>query len=278
MNTSAIPAVHLDAVSRAYRQERAGLLRPGATVPALRGVTLTIPAGARFGIVGESGSGKTTLVRLIAGLDRPSSGRITVHGTTVRPSKKRRRAERRGVVQMVFQDPAASLNPRLKVHKIVAEPLRAAKKDNVPAAVRAALDAVGLGPELDDRYPHQLSGGQRQRVAIARAIAPEPAVLIADEAVSALDATARNQTLELIESLVEQRNMTLIFVSHDLSVVRQVCDTVAVLHDGEVVEVGPTEQVLESPQSEYARSLVAVIPTLARSLKAADRRAAKRSS
>lgn len=240
---------------------------------ALVDLNLTIPERSRFGVVGESGSGKTTLMRLIAALDRPSTGRILVEGTDITGRREKDLRFLRRSLQIVFQDPMASLDPRMRVGNIVAEPLQVLDRPDVPDTVRRALADVGLEPDAARRFPHQFSGGQRQRISIARAIAPGPRILIADEAVSALDVTIRAQILELIEDLAARQQLTLIFVSHDLSVIRRVCDQVAVLRGGRLVESGPTERVYTDPQDQYTRDLLAAVPTLERSLAAARRRA-----
>ena len=260
--------VEISGVAREFAGRRPILFapRPPGTM-ALDGIDLAIPRGARFGIVGESGSGKTTLVRLIAGLDRPTTGRVTVNGRDPYPAG-------RGV-QMVFQDPGGSLDPRMRIKDIVAEPLDAAgdRKDR-DDRVKAVLAAVGLDPGAADRYPHQFSGGQRQRISIARAIIADPPVLIADEAVSALDVTVRATVLDLLARIAAERDLTLIFVSHDLSVVRRICDRVAVLQRGRLVETGLVADVFGNPRDEYTRALTDAVPTLAKSLAAARARAA----
>lgn len=268
-----VPAVQLDHVSRRFSRARTSPLRPGGFVDALDEVSLTIPQRSRFGVVGESGSGKTTLMRLIAALDRPTGGQIRVDGTDITGrTEKHLRALRRSL-QIVFQDPMGSLNPRMRVGDIVAEPLQVLRRPDIARTVRAALVDVGLDASAARRFPHQFSGGQRQRISIARAIAPQPRILIADEAVSALDVTIRAQILELIGELTTRHHVTLIFVSHDLSVIRKVCDQVAVLQGGRLVEAGPTEQVYTAPQQDYTRQLLAAVPTLQRSLALARGRA-----
>ncbi|AXB46023.1 ABC transporter ATP-binding protein [Amycolatopsis albispora] len=229
-------------------------------VEALRGVSFTVQAGQRFGIVGESGSGKSTLVRLLAALDQPTSGEILFQGRRIDGLPERRLGFLRSSLQIVFQDPMGSLNPRMRVRDIIAEPLgRSAERAD---RVAELLDAVGLPADAGQRYPHQFSGGQRQRISIARALAPRPAVLLADEAVSALDVSVRGQILDLLADLVDRFALTLVFVSHDLSVVRHLCDTVAVMRAGEVVELGPVDEVYDSPSHEYTRDLIAAAPTL----------------
>ncbi|RZQ64954.1 ABC transporter ATP-binding protein [Amycolatopsis suaedae] len=230
---------------------------------ALRGVSFQVEAGRRFGVVGESGSGKSTLVRLLAALDRPTSGRITFRDRRIDDLPERRLGFLREELQLVFQDPMGSLDPRMKVRDIIAEPLRGAGRAE---RVAELLDAVGLPADSGARYPHQFSGGQRQRICIARALAPRPSVLLADEPVSALDVSVRAQILDLLDDLVRRFDLTLVFVSHDLSVVRHVCDTVAVMRRGEIVELGPVERVYEQPEHEYTRELIAAAPDLGRVL------------
>ncbi|PKQ32784.1 MAG: peptide ABC transporter ATP-binding protein [Actinobacteria bacterium HGW-Actinobacteria-2] len=240
----------------------------GREVPALTDVDLRIAPGARLGIVGESGSGKSTLVRLLAGLDRPTSGRVWFEGTQITALPERRRGFLRASVQMVFQDPRSSLNPRMRVGDIITEPLRSRllrpQLDGLDHRTRLAevLAAVDLEPDAADRYPHEFSGGQRQRIAIARALAPKPEVLIADEPVSALDVSVRAQVLNLLTDLVAAEGLSLIVVSHDLLVVRHLCDELAVMRAGRIVESGPTEQVYTHPSTEYTAALLAAIPRI----------------
>ncbi|MFC7625870.1 dipeptide ABC transporter ATP-binding protein [Microlunatus sp. GCM10028923] len=249
-------------LSRTYRRPRRSLFQPGEPVPALRDVDLTVRAGDRLGIVGESGSGKSTLLRLLAALDRPTTGSITFDGTEIagRPESALRFLRRD--LQIVFQDPQASLDPRMRVRDIIAEPMVSLGIPGIDARVAELLDAVGLPQNAAHRYPHQFSGGQRQRISIARALSPQPRVLVADEPVSALDVSVRAQILDLLTDLVRDFRLTLIFVSHDLSVVRQLCDRVAVLHDGAIVEQGATAEVYEDPRHPYTQRLLAAIPTL----------------
>nr|WP_223199273.1 ATP-binding cassette domain-containing protein [Solihabitans fulvus] len=249
-------------LTRHYRRPRRSLLRPGRAVPALRDVSFTIHSGQRFGIVGESGSGKSTLIRLLAALDRPTSGTVTFAGREIHGVPERQLGFLRRDLQVVFQDPTGSLDPRMRVRDIVCEPLVAHGHPDRAGRLAELLAAVGLPEDTARSYPHQLSGGQRQRVSIARALAPEPRVLVADEAVSALDVSVRAQILNLLADLVERYSLTLVFVSHDLSVVRHVCDTVAVLHAGELVELGPVDRVYRSPRHDYTRELIAAVPTV----------------
>jgi peptide/nickel transport system ATP-binding protein len=227
-------------------------------VHALRGVSFDVEPGQRFGIVGESGSGKSTLVRLLAGLDQPTAGSITFRGQRVDGVAERKLKFLRSELQIVFQDPMGSLDPRMRVRDIICEPLGRVDRERVAEL----LDAVGLPADAGERYPHQFSGGQRQRISIARALAPRPSVLVADEPVSALDVSVRRQILDLLADLVDRFELTLVFVSHDLAVVRQVCDTVAVMRRGEIVELGAVDQVYDQPEHEYTRELIGAAPSL----------------
>jgi peptide/nickel transport system ATP-binding protein len=260
------PVIVVEDLVRDYQRPRTSLTRPGQAVHALRGVSFEVRAGERFGIVGESGCGKSTLLRLLAGLDRPTSGRVVVEGTDISPLPERRLRFLRERLQMVFQDPMSSLDPRMRVRDIVAEPLVAQGSHAPQARVIELLTEVGLSEAAAHRYPHQFSGGQRQRISTARALAPSPGILLADEPVSALDVSVRAQVLNLISDLVDELDLTLVFVSHDLSVVRHLCDRVAVMNAGEIVETGSVEQVWRDPQHPYTRRLLAAVPTMARAL------------
>ncbi|WP_407661339.1 ABC transporter ATP-binding protein [Frankia nepalensis] len=243
--------------------KRAGRASRHASRQAVRGVTLTLPAGASLGIVGESGSGKSTLVRLLLGLDRPDAGTVRYRGRLVRAGRPRDLRWLRRDVQVVLQDPVASLNPRLTVGAIVAEPLECLRvAEDHDARVDEVLRAVDLPTEVRGRYPHEFSGGQRQRIAIARALAPRPRVLVGDEPVSALDVSVRAQILDLLAELTIASQLSLILVSHDLGVVARLCDQVAVMRAGEFVEQGPTAQVLANPAHPYTRTLLAAVPRL----------------
>lgn len=234
---------------------------------AVNDVSLEVRTGQQLGIVGESGSGKSTLLRMLAGLDHPTSGEIWFNGQPIAHLPERRLGFLRAQVQVVFQDPRSSLNPRMRVADIITEPLRSRRLRGTgmpdPARrLREVLDEVGLPADSGRRYPHEFSGGQRQRIAIARALAPRPRVLLADEPVSALDVSVRAQVLNLMTSLVAEYGLTTVFVSHDLQVVRHVCDSVAVLRRGEVVEAGPIVQVYERPDHDYTRELLTAVPRL----------------
>jgi peptide/nickel transport system ATP-binding protein len=259
-------AIRVRDLVREYRRPRTSLTRPGPVVHALRGVSFDVARGERFGIVGESGCGKSTLLRILAGVDRPTSGTVEVDGLEISALPERRLRPLRERLQLVLQDPMSSLDPRMRVRDIVAEPLVAQGHTRNRERVGELLRAVGLSEEAADRYPHQFSGGQRQRISIARALAPRPDILLADEPVSALDVSVRAQVLNLVTDLVEELGLTLVFVSHDLSVVRHLCDRVAVMSEGRVVETGPTRQVYEDPQHPYTQRLVAAVPSLEKAL------------
>ena len=241
----------------------AWLNRPRRAVQAAHGVSFRIAAGESFGLVGESGCGKTTLGRMVLGLLPADHGVIAFEGEDVaRMTPARRRALRRRV-QMVFQDPYSSLNPRMRVGTALAEPIRlhaVVPPDQVQAEVARLLDRVGLGAATARRYPAELSGGQRQRVGIARALALRPRLLVADEAVSGLDVSVRAQVLNLLDDLRRELGLAMLFISHDLGVIEYLCETVAVMYLGVIVEQGPTAEVFAAPAHPYTRALLRAIP------------------
>lgn len=262
-------AISLRGVNREFRRPRTSLTGTPAVVHAVRDVSLDIRAGERFGLVGESGSGKSTLLKMISGLDRPTSGEIHIEGQPIHASSARKLGWLRRRLQLVFQDPMSSLDPRMRIREIIAEPL-AAQRLPRGDKVNELLERVGMSTDAARRFPHQFSGGQRQRISVARALAPDPHILIADEPVSALDVSVRAQVLNLIDEVVDGFDLTLVFVSHDLSVVRHVCDRVAVMRAGEIVEVGATEQLYEDPQHPYTQQLLASVPRLSEALAGAS--------
>lgn len=243
--------------------EVTGLCRTFGTVRAVDDVSFALAAGGSLGIVGESGSGKTTTARIVVGLEQADAGRVTVRGRD-RGGRLRGRAERLArarEVQMVFQDPYLSLDPRTSVEAVLRETLRLHFPGTDPGArIRELLDQVGLGTRAADALPRQLSGGQRQRVAIARALAVQPAVLVLDEAVAALDVSVQAQVLNLLADIREQTGIGYLFITHDLGVVRCVTDDVVVMRHGRIVESGPTVRVLDSPRHAYTRLLLESVP------------------
>ena len=240
-----------------------GLFGKAGTLRAVNGVSFKVERGKTLAIVGENGSGKSTLARIIALIDTQSGGELLIEGEEVNLGRRRPSPELRSKVQMVFQNPYGSLNPRQKVGDVLMEPL--VINTGVPAAERrdraeAMLAKVGLAPEHFNRYPHMFSGGQRQRIAIARALMLNPAILVLDEPVSALDLSVQAQVLNLLRDLQDEFGLTYVFVSHDLSVVRYLADDVMVVSKGEAVEQGTREAVFADPRHPYTRQLFAATP------------------
>ena len=257
---AAEPVMRVTDLVRTYTRGKTSLFKPAPEVRALKGISFEVPRGGRLGVVGESGSGKSTLLRILAGLDQPTSGSAIVAGNEVAGAKEAQLRELRQQLQIVFQDPMGSLDPRMTVEQIISEPLLVRGRSETAAErsrmVAEMLEAVGLPASAAERYPHQFSGGQRQRISIARALICRPQVVVADEPVSALDVSVRAQVLNLLADLVDEYGLTLVFVSHDLNVVRHLCDSVIVMQSGEIVEAGPTETVYRAPQHPYTQRLI----------------------
>ena len=233
-------------------------------VKAVDDVTLTLYRGETLGIVGESGCGKSTMARSLLRLIEPTDGELIYDGLDLRAMKGKELRKLRSRMQIVFQDPYSSLNPRMKIAEIISEPMiiSGMKKNKAECMDRVyeLLDMVGLDPSYVDRYPHEFSGGQRQRIVIARALATSPELLICDEPVSALDVSVRAQVLNLLEELQEKLNLTYLFISHDLSVVEHLCDRVAIMYLGQLMELGTVDQIYDNPSHPYTQALLSAIP------------------
>ncbi|KDC78264.1 ABC transporter, ATP-binding protein [Bordetella bronchiseptica MBORD635] len=261
------PLVEVEDLGMRFVLRNAFLARNRRTLDAVKQVNLSINEGEVCGLVGESGSGKSTVARLIAGLYTPTNGRVLFNGVDLTGLKdeKRMNAFRRQI-QMVFQDPYSSLNPRMRVQEIVAEPIRFHRLAEGEAQTRRVvadlLDVVGLGASAAQRYPHEFSGGQRQRICIARALATRPRFLICDEPTSALDVSIQAQILNLLKDLQEQLGLTMLFISHDLPVIRQMCDRVGVMLHGQLLETAATETLFTHPEHDYTRHLLSLMPRL----------------
>ena len=257
------PVVDVRHLSKRFEQ-RHGLLAEPTTLTAVADVSFAIAEGETFGLVGESGSGKTTIGRCVLRLLQPTSGEIFFKGQDVLALSRTRLREMRRHMQIIFQDPYASLNPRMRVRQIVEEPLgihRVGGKPERRERVAELLTLVGLDPSLGDRYPHEFSGGQRQRIGLARALALNPSFIIADEPVSALDLSIQAQVVNLLMDLQARFGLTYLFIAHDLRLVEHICDRLAVLYRGRIVEMGDARAIFSSPQHSYTRALLSAVPS-----------------
>jgi ABC-type oligopeptide transport system ATPase subunit len=259
-----MPLVDVSHLSKEFTRD-AGLFRKGTRIAAVDDVSFAIEEGETFGLVGESGSGKTTTGRCILRLIEPTAGDVHFRGEDVLAFSRRRMREARRDMQIVFQDPYSSLNPRMRARQIVEEPLvihrlgdRAARRARVAELFRL----VGLNPSQLESYPHQFSGGQRQRIGLARALALNPSFVVLDEPVSALDVSVQAQVVNLLMDLQEQLKLTYLFIAHDLRLVEHICTRVAVMYRGKIVELGPTGALFRTPQHPYTRALLTAIPVL----------------
>jgi ABC-type glutathione transport system ATPase component len=257
------PLLQVENLVREYTMPREKLLQPPPKVHALNGVSFTIEAGRSLGVVGESGSGKSTLARLVMALDRPTAGRVRLMGRDLHTLPVDELREARRDFQMVFQDPYGSLDPRQTVERIVTEPLSAQggfTRSDQSRRASEVLQSVGLRAADLGKYPHEFSGGQRQRIAIARALITRPRLIVADEPVSALDVSVQAQVLNLMQDLQAEFGVTYMLISHDLAVVHHLCDDVAVLWQGRIVEQGPPERLFSAAEHPYTRALLQAVP------------------
>jgi peptide/nickel transport system ATP-binding protein len=247
----------LEVDSLEVQYERKGL----PPVPAVAGVDLEVGRGQIVALVGESGCGKSTLARAVVGLLAPRSGEVRFQGSRVRPVSRGARPPEQVRLQMIFQDPYSSLNPRRRVESQILDGQRGLRGAGRRLQAGDLLERVGLPAVVAKRFPHEFSGGQRQRIAIARALAADPALIVADEPVTSLDASSQAQVTNLLATLCREMEMGMLFISHDLALVRHVADVVAVMYLGRIVEVGPTDDLWEAPMHPYTRALIAAVPT-----------------
>jgi peptide/nickel transport system ATP-binding protein len=270
------PILEARDIVRRYRLPRAALFAPPRYLHAVDEVSLSIRRGENLGLVGESGSGKSTLARVVLALSAPAKGTVTLDGRDFLAARGPDRRALRRHIQAVFQDPYGSFDPRYRVAHLVAEPFHLDDTRPSPAERRRRVDEalmeVGLNPADGERYPHEFSGGQRQRLAIARALITRPSLIVLDEAVSALDVSIRGQILDLLAGLSDRLNISYLFISHDLTVVRAITDRVLIMREGKIVEHGATEAVFANPRHPYTAALIAATPNLERALAARSER------
>jgi len=253
-------------LTKVYTLKRNMFSQKMREIKAVDGINLELESGKTLGLVGESGCGKSTLSKLILKLIAPTTGRIIFDGEDITSKSNREFRPLREDIQIVFQDPYGSLSPRLTIKKIISEPLEAFDYDThtIGKRVSELLVSVGMDDQYLSRYPHQLSGGQRQRVSIARALATSPRLLVLDEAVSSLDLSTQAQIINLLVELQEKYKLTYLFIAHDLGVIRYISDKVAVMHNGKIVEMAPTQNIYNNPLHPYTKSLLASMPKLKR--------------
>lgn len=263
------PRVEIKNLCKTYSQHK-WLFGAGEQVPVLKDVSLSLPENRVLGLVGESGCGKSTLCKVLLGIEKPTSGTVLINGQDVTENSPRARKQRCRAMQAVFQDPYSSLDPRMTVRQLLAEPLVIhglyPDKSARETFLKQLLKSVGLAETYLDRYPHEFSGGQRQRICIARALALDPQILIADEPVSALDVSVQAQILNLLGDIKRARNLSMIFVTHDFAVARFLCDDIAVMYQGRIVEAAPAEELFCRPLHPYTQTLLAAVPQVGRPL------------
>jgi oligopeptide/dipeptide ABC transporter ATP-binding protein len=268
MTVATQPILSTSHLSKEYRASRVMGLGGGAIIRAVDDVSIEVRPGETYGLVGESGCGKSTLGRLLLHLIEPTSGTVMLNGIDIQSGDAASRRRLRQTMQIIFQDPYSSLNPAFRVRDILWEGLRqlpeAAHESPKARKLRMTelVGLVGLGPEFLDRFPHQLSGGQRQRIGIARALTMDPKIIVADEPVSALDVSVQSQVLDLFIDLQQRLGLTYVFISHDLSVIRYLCDRVAVMYLGRIVEQATAEELFTDPQHPYTKALLAAVPRI----------------
>ena len=257
------PLIQVENLKKYYPQKGGIITHITGYTKAVDGVSFSIQKGETLGLVGESGSGKSTVGRLLVGLESPTEGSVLYKGKALSEMKKREQKEIRTDLQMVFQDPYSSLNPRKHIYDILAQPMlyhKISTKDTLEQDIVKLLDMVGLSKSVLGRYPHEFSGGQRQRIGIAKALSLNPEFLVCDEPVSALDVSIQAQILNLLKSLQKELNLTLLFVGHGLGAVHYVSDRIALMYQGQIVEIGEAEKVFTSPAHPYTQALLQAIP------------------